>query len=280
MRKAALSIDVEDWFQLLYRDIGKQELSPTPAVLEHFYTTLAFLEKIQARATFFVLGELALYYPQIVKMAIKKGHEIASHGYNHIPLWRLTPQEFKEDLTMSIKVLEDIGGQKVIGYRAPRFSLTFSTQWAWDVMAEVGLKYSSSLSPLRFPIFYYPTRVARGKLVEFPLTCFKKFRRWWNISGGRTLRLLPEGLVKNHFAKLIEEGKPVLFYFHTYEMASSLKANLKKMRTSKKVSLFFLSYLYNFRLNGVPKIVAKLAEQIPFVSILEVISELENNQKI
>lgn len=269
----ALTIDVEDWHSLVLREVGvSSDLPPTENVVEHFKATMALLDKSGVRATFFFLGEVARQFPQLVKEAIAKGHEVGSHGYRHHSLWELTPKRFKEDLRLSLDILEDIAGQKVKGYRAPNFSLLPSTQWAWEIMAELGLEYSSSVSPRRFPFFEAPRKVANGKLWEFPLTCFSALGRKWLLSGGRTFRLLPLKFITKHLRELNSQGKPALFYFHTYEIATNLTPPFKGT-FSQNCKLFLFSVLYNIKLNKVPQGIAILSKEFRFAPLYEVLQK-------
>jgi polysaccharide deacetylase family protein (PEP-CTERM system associated) len=274
--KNALSIDIEDWFQIVSSVELRGPLIPIQnKTLEQFYLTLDFLDEIGCKATFFIQGELASTYPEIVRKTVQNGHEVASHGYKHYPLWEMTPRQFKEDLELSIKVLEDIGGVKVKGYRAPFFSLLPSSQWAWNIMAELGLKYSSSVSPSKFPSINKPTKVANGRLVEFPLTCIEKFGRRWNISGGRFPRFLPLNILHHHLKKLNEEGLPALFYFHNYELERNLKLNLRDFPLIKRCWAYLYVFAYNINLSGVPRKIRILSRRnVVFAPVSHVLESL------
>lgn len=269
----ALSVDVEDLYQYLVIRLKNADIPPTDKVVEQVYATLSFLGRIGLKATFFILGEVARQYPQIVKDIMKDGHEIASHGYKHIYLDKLTPTQFKEDLTLSLRILEDITGQKIKGYRAPGFSLSPSCTWAWDIMAEAGLIYSSSVSSTKFPNFDVPQRVANGRLIEFPNTSIRKWGMKFNISGGRFFRLFPLKLIISHFQQLNEEGKPFLVYFHTHEMDKSISIKFN-LSLPKKVKAFFTVSAYNFRINKVPYSLPPLAKYFSFAPLEKVLEKL------
>jgi polysaccharide deacetylase family protein (PEP-CTERM system associated) len=253
-----------------------QFIPPTREAVNHFYETLRFLDKIGTKATLFFQGELAYHYPEIVKEGWKSGHEIASHGYNHIPLWEMTPEEFKNDLALSLKVLEDIVGQKVKGYRAPRFSLTPTTQWAWEIMADIGIEYSSSVSPLRFPSIESPVRVANGKLLELPISCITILGKKWNVSGGRMLRFLPIRVIASFFGELNEKCKPFVLYLHTYELANSLKPRLRNLSLTAKGKIFLYFSLYNFLLGRIPHCISELSRRFSFAPITDLLRDLKN----
>jgi polysaccharide deacetylase family protein (PEP-CTERM system associated) len=249
-------------------------IPPTKEAVNHFYKTLRFLDKIGTKATLFFQGELAYRYPEIVKEGLKSGHEIASHGYNHIPLWEMTPEEFKNDLALSLKVLEDIVGQKVKGYRAPRFSLTPTTQWAWEIMADIGIEYSSSVSPLRFPSIESPVWVANGKLLELPISCITKLGKKWNISGGRMLRFLPLSVISSHIRELNEKNIPIILYIHTYEIAHSLMPRLNSLPFLAKSKILLNSFLYNLFLNRIPHCISELSKNFSFAPIIDILRDL------
>ena len=148
-----LQIDVEDWYSDL--DIRYWE-SSEDRIIQNTNKVLAILEERDIRATFFILGYLAEHFPQLVRRIKEQGHEIASHGYNHTPITKKTPLEFEEDLSKSIRILEKISGDKVWGYRAPQFTVVEKTSWAIDILKEKGLRYDSSIFPVKTPLYGVP----------------------------------------------------------------------------------------------------------------------------
>jgi hypothetical protein len=179
----------------------------------------------------------------------------------------MSPVQFRSDLELSLKILEDIGGIKIKGYRAPRFSLSPSTQWSWAIMEEMGLEYSSSTSPKKFPHLNKPTKVGSGRLTEFPLTCVSGLK----ISGGRASRFLPVWMFRNFLSILNKKGVPFVFYFHTYELAKRLKINIAVLPISLKIKFLPYVFAFNLRLNRIPFVISKLSKEFKFAPIIEVL---------
>ena len=224
-----LSIDVEEWFHPeavhhLFEPETWDELSAR--VDRNVDILLELFAKRNATATFFVLGWVARKYPELIKKIVEAGHEIASHGDNHQMVTKLDADTFREDLTNSIKSLEDVSGQKVYGFRAPTFSIVKETQWAWDIILELGLEYDSSV----FPIYHdrygvpdaprYPYIVAtmdQKTLVEFPMPTLKIFKKNIPFGGGGYLRIFPLQFTKYAIKKFNKDNQPVIFYAHPWE---------------------------------------------------------------
>lgn len=218
-----LSVDVEDWPQSTW-DYSKQI---TERVKNNTYKMLELFSKYNVRTTCFVLGLVAEKYPELVKDIVKEKHELASHGYGHIPVFTLTPEQFKEDVEKSKKLLEDISGKEVIGYRAPDFSVTGKSLWALDILAAAGYRYDSSIYPIEHPRYGIPgenrfahvKKLQGGKeLIEFPLTTWPLGKRLLPTAGGGYLRIFPLAYSKmaiKHYEKL---GKKALIYLHPYEV--------------------------------------------------------------
>jgi polysaccharide deacetylase family protein (PEP-CTERM system associated) len=140
------SVDVEDWYQGLEFDMD--EWTPfNPRIDTGMDVLLDLIEQANVRATFFVLGWQAERTPGLVPRLVARGHEIATHGYSHRFVYRLSPETFRRELRRSIDVLEQQSGQKVIGHRAPYFSITADSLWALDILAEEGIRYDSSIFP-------------------------------------------------------------------------------------------------------------------------------------
>ena len=148
----ALSIDVEDYFQVeaFTRVIDRADWSNFPRrVAENTRRVLRLLDAHQVRATFFILGWVAQREPELVREIAAGGHEIATHGYGHRLVYRQTPEEFAEDVRRSIQVIGDAWPDAEIqGYRAPSFSITLQSQWALDILPELGIRYDSSIFPM------------------------------------------------------------------------------------------------------------------------------------
>lgn len=217
----AITIDVEDWLSALYpqRPVTDRFVVNTRKVLQALATR-------QTCGTFFVLGRVAEKAPQLVREIQAAGHEVQSHGYGHELLHHLTPARFRADLEHSKKLLEDITGCPVNGYRAPAFSITTQTLWALDVLAETGFTYDSSVFPLRTRRYgidgapYYPhvLRTPGGhELHEFPVATYRLAGRRIPAGGGGYFRLFPYFVLRRGIRQLNVAGHPATIYVHPYE---------------------------------------------------------------
>lgn len=222
MARHALSVDVEDWYQSVY-DANSAITSRFEANVDK---VLALFATRNVKATFFVLGLAAQKSPAVVKAIQAAGHEIQSHGFGHIEVFHLTPEQFYEDLVRSRKLLEDIAGTAVIGYRAPRFSIDHRAPWALDVLVKAGYRYDSSIFPIKMPrygIDHYPPepRVIEapggGRLVEVPVACFDWLGKRRPIGGGGYFRLFPYWVLRKAWRQLEAQGRPGVVYMHPYE---------------------------------------------------------------
>src|SRR3982751_5378853 len=185
--KHFFTVDVEEYFQVkaLEAVVSRDQWLTHPSrVAGSVDLLLAALARSGVSGTFFILGWLAKYRPQVVRSIAAAGHEIASHGFAHERVTSMTPRAFREDVRSSKKALEDLTGRVVLGYRAPSFSIIPGYEWAFDVLIEEGYRYDSSLFPIRRRGYGYPaaqsaTHVLQrpsGELVEFPLTTTRIFR--------------------------------------------------------------------------------------------------------
>jgi len=223
--KNILSFDLEEWGDpsILGVDTG---LGAVESKLGHEVNViLDLLASHNIKATFFVVGKIAEKYKQLLKTIDKQGHEIASHGYAHVPIGTQTPEQFKKDLQLSIKILQDIIGKKVCGYRAPGYSITRDTWWALKIIKECGLRYDSSVYPVSVKIF---TRggVANcsdepfcvdDQLLEFPLATLKVFGLKVPVATTAYFRILPYFISRWAIRHLNRSGKMVTLNFHTWE---------------------------------------------------------------
>jgi polysaccharide deacetylase family protein (PEP-CTERM system associated) len=223
----ALTIDVEDYFQVsaFARYIPRDQWDSRECRVEHnVMRILDLLAEHQTRATFFTLGWIAERYPALVRRIVEGGHELASHGYGHQRASDLSPAEFGADVVHAKKLLEDIAGQAVQGYRAPSFSIGSSNLWAFDSLARAGYRYSSSIYPIRHDHYGMPDsprfayRVASGVL-EVPVTTVRLLHRNVPSSGGGYFRLLPYPVSRWLLRKVNQQDREaVVFYFHPWEI--------------------------------------------------------------
>lgn len=223
----ALTIDVEDYFQVsaMAPYIRRDEWDSRECRVErNVDRILALLARHDTRATFFTLGWIAERYPHLVRAIVDQGHELASHGYGHQRASDLSRDEFRDDIVRAKRLLEDLGGVAVQGYRAPSFSIGEGNLWAFDSLQEAGYRYSSSIYPIQHdhygmpdaPRFAHP--VAHG-LIEIPVTTLRVGGRNLPSSGGGYFRLLPYALSRWMIGKVnADDRKPAIFYFHPWEI--------------------------------------------------------------
>jgi polysaccharide deacetylase family protein (PEP-CTERM system associated) len=261
-----LSIDLEDYFQvhafsniIKYADWGNYECRVernVDCILEIMSQTLGrspFTPHGSVKGTFFILGWIAERYPRLVRRIQKEGHEIACHGYAHQLIYHQFKEEFRNDIRRAKAILEDITGSEVIGYRAPSYSITKKSQWAFEILSEEGFKYDSSIFPIRHDFYGMPgaprfpfivslngnnhvefslfsfglgTAAPNGcntavhhSIIEFPISTFQLMGMNIPISGGGYFRLFPYPMIKKGLESINgNEGKPFIFYIHPWEI--------------------------------------------------------------
>jgi len=237
-----LTIDVEDWYlshlEFFKDSPAEHDEKPDPSVVAAVGRVLDLLDETKNTATFFVLGTVAEYYPELVQEIAARGHEVASHGYLHKRLFHLTPDEFEKDINRSLEVLAKAGAGEIKGYRAPCFSITRRTMWALDIIKKCGLVYDSSIFPVRrrlYGIPDWPNRPTQHKngLWEFPPATIRVWGQNLPVAGGGWLRMLPYSLIASGI-RSPRLKSPAIFYFHPYELQPSrvtLRHQPKKVYT-------------------------------------------------
>lgn len=225
----ALSVDVEDWFHVgaFERTISRSSWDGlTHRVERNTDAVLALFADAGVSATFFTLGWVAERYPALMRRIAEAGHEVASHGYDHARVFTLSPEVFRADLRRSRALLEDASGQRVIGYRAPSFSIDHRTPWAHAILAEEGYRYSSSVAPIRHDHYGWPESprfawrpVTGSDLLELPVTTAEFGGRRLAAGGGGFFRLLPYGFSRWAIRQVNgREKQPAIIYFHPWEI--------------------------------------------------------------
>jgi len=228
--KNIFSVDVEDYFHASaladgVRAIGLKNLEHR--VTNNTHRVLQVLDDNNTKGTFFVLGWVAERYAELVRDIQNEGHEIACHGYSHSVIYEQTPEVFRNETLKAKKLLEDITGTEVIGYRAASFSITKDTLWALDILQEAGFLYDSSIFPVHHDRYGIPnanlephvTHLTNGKsLVEVPMTVAKFGGLSVPVSGGGYFRLYPYLLSKFAAKRVGSAGRPWVFYVHPWEV--------------------------------------------------------------
>ena len=224
-----LSVDVEDWFQVgaFETVIDRSDWDGLKLRVEdNVARILDLFAKADAKGTFFTLGWVAERHPALIQRIVAEGHEIASHGYDHARVFTFTRDEFATDLAKAQAILEDTSGQQTKGYRAPSFSIDPRTPWAFDVLAEAGYTYSSSVAPVVHDHYGWPEAprfafkpLADSELVEIPVTTAMVGGRKVAAGGGGFFRVLPYAFSRWAIRQVNEkEGRPAIFYFHPWEV--------------------------------------------------------------
>ncbi len=250
----AMTVDVEDYFQVsaFAAAVSRDSWDGRECRVErNVDSILALFEAAGVRATFFTLGWVAERYPQTVRAIVSAGHELASHGYAHIRATDQDASEFRADVERTRKLLEDLSGQAVAGYRATSYSIVRSNLWALDVLAQAGYRYSSSIYPINHDLYGIPDaprfafRFRHSDLIEIPVTTCEVGSWRMPCGGGGYFRLLPYRLARWAIRRVNRiDRQPAIFYFHPWEIdpeqpriiAAGLKSrfrhylNLRRMR--------------------------------------------------
>ncbi len=273
--RCIFSIDVEDWFHILDVPSAPEfsEWSELPSRVEkNFCRLLEIIRASDVRITCFFLGWVADRFPHLVREAQAQGHEIASHGCRHELVYRMTPAQFLEDVSKAKKILEHVSGSAVWGYRSPGFSVIKDTPWFFEKLMEAGYRYDSSVFPgprghggIKTEQFA-PYRLRNGSngLIEFPITVAGVLGRPVCFFGGGYLRLFPYWVVKHMAGKVIDEGRPVVFYVHPREIDTS------HPRLSMSLARRFKSYVNLSTMEGK---IRRLLSDFSFITFQSAVAE-------
>src|SRR5699024_5438729 len=227
--RSAFTVDIEDGVSIAMRDAFSVESEQTTRVVGLTQKILGLLDNYNTKGTFFVLGQVAEKFPEIVREIAEEGHELGVHGYNHLQFFRMTQEQAFEELDRAKKLIEDISGCEVFGHRAPAFSITPETEWGLDVIAEVGSTYDSSIMHIDGIRYGWPgfrknihslVTPAGKNLVEVPLSTVSILGKEVPVCGGGYLRLFPYQFTKIAFDKILND-RSVIVYLHPYELDTS-----------------------------------------------------------
>ena len=238
-----LTFDIEDWFHILDNDSTKnvQDWNKySPRIFQNMETIFNFLKKNNLKATFFCLGWIAKKYPEIIRRIDELGCEVATHSNHHQLVYEMSKSDFKEDLKKSIYSLEDLIGKKIKSYRAPGFSITKNSLWAFEILYEFGIETDCSVFPAsrshggisNFGIAE-PCKIRYNgiELKEFPLNTGKVFGKEVVFSGGGYFRLMPYNMIK----KMTVNSEYIMTYFHPrdFDPHQPMIQGLSKVRKFK-----------------------------------------------
>ena len=224
-----MTIDVEDWFHVLDTPAAppmSQWESLPSRVDRSVQRLLDTLEKHRTRATFFWLGWVARRHKELVRRCVRAGHEVASHGFGHVLAYRVGPDRFREDIAAGKRVLEDITGQPVRGFRAPGFGITRQARWALEVIREAGYDYDASVFPTarrhggmpRAPAEPHIVHTNAGALVECPMSVVEVLGRRVCLFSGGYLRIWPMRMIRWGADRLRKAGRPLIVLIHPREI--------------------------------------------------------------
>lgn len=226
--KNAMTIDVEDYFQVsaFSNNISMDQWRSHDCRVEHnMARILELFDQHGVKGTFFTLGWVAQNYPNIVKQIVAEGHELASHGLNHVRVYEQSPQEFSDDIRATKQLLEDIGGVEVKGYRAASFSIDERNLWAYDCLADAGYRYSSSIYPLQHDHYGMPNAprfsfyAHESGLIEVPISTVRLMNRLWPSGGGGYFRFFPYAISRRLIQAVnAKEKRSAIFYLHPWEI--------------------------------------------------------------
>ncbi len=218
MTQLLLSIDLEDVRDQIADGHARPERVPANTA-----RYLAWFAENDVRATFFVVGDVARRYPELLREIAAAGHEIACHSDRHIQLNKQTPAQCAEDLRRNLDALDRAGIDRVTGYRAPTFSLTAASEWMYTTLAELGFEYSSSVLPAGNPLYGWPgfgeqPRRMAGAVWELPITLHPWPGLRVPLAGGVYFRVLPWFLIRLGVAVRARQNRPLLTYLHPYDL--------------------------------------------------------------
>lgn len=258
----ALSVDVEDW----YHDSAVAPGAVGPRVERNTDLLLEIFAEIGARATFFVLGEVAQQFPQLVRRIAEAGHELGSHSFHHRKVIDLTRAEFREDVARSLRVIEDCAGRAVQGFRAPYFSIPADVRWPIDILAESGLRYDASIPCIARPPGLElvtprrPYRLHNG-LWEVPVG-FLRLGPFWHLplASGAGLRFFSSATIAKLTRRFEREEGAAVFYLHPWEIDPDSPAGEGAGRWFLRVGR-----------NRLERRLRELARSVSFASIAEVL---------
>lgn len=226
----AMTIDVEDYFQVsaFEATVARGDWARHESrVCRNTERLVEIFDRAGVRATFFILGWVAERFPGLVRQIQQGGHELASHSHEHRLVYAMTPDAFREDLRRARGALEAAAGVRVVGFRAPSYSITRKSLWALDVLIEEGYAYDSSIYPVhhdRYGIPDWPRHVHRidrpaGSLWELPGSTVRMGSTNFPVGGGGYFRLLPYGWTRRGIRRVNEvEQQPAIFYLHPWEI--------------------------------------------------------------
>lgn len=285
----ALTVDVEDWRQLVYGKLTGRTMPPAPEVVRETEDVMDLLEGRGVKATFFVLANVVTAYPALIRQIDARGHEVASHGFSHRRIYLQSPAEFLEETRRAKALLEDAVGKPVLGYRAAEFSITRRSLWALDLLAEAGFVYDSSIFPIDgqrygipdFPLDAGALRTPGGQtIMEFPLTAIEAWGRRWPIGGGGYFRFMPYRLTRAVLRRTNRTGRLAVVYLHPYDLARTrLRAPHAPLTARRGMILLRHSAVHNVGRARFRRRFTTLLTDFPFRPLRELLAGVPDVQR-
>jgi polysaccharide deacetylase family protein (PEP-CTERM system associated) len=294
--KNALTIDLEDYYQVsAFADnvVIDQWDAFASRIENNTAKLLSIFDDHDAKATFFTLGWVAKKYPKLIREIANRRHEIACHSNVHRSVYMMTADEFRQDSSEAKQLLEDVTGKAVRGYRAPSFSITRNSLWAFEILAELGFSYDSSVFPIKHPNYGWPRaprfpftiKTASGPITEFPMSTLQLGGVRAPIGGGAYLRFLPYCYTRWGIRHINEsEDRSACFYLHPWEldseqprMAASITARLRHYWGLQGMESKFRRLLRDFEVQPLTHLIGEFKsdslptsrEYLPEVSLAE-----------
>jgi len=224
-----LTVDVEDYFQVaaFRHAVSLKDWDRMPSrVEENTAKVLDLFDELGIKGTFFILGWVAAKFPAVVRRISAAGHELGCHSYSHQLIYDLSSDAFRQDTFRALDAIQQASGQRVRCYRAPSFSITGRSLWAFDILIEAGFTHDSSIFPIHHDLYGMPgapatpflLRIHGAELVEFPPSTVPFLGRRFPFSGGGYLRILPLAFQKRGFRILSRSKLPAMIYLHPWEL--------------------------------------------------------------
>lgn len=267
----ALTVDLEDWYHVCAAGETADPLqwdAYESRVTRNTQTILSLLRAWGVRATFFVLGYIAEREPELIRYIARDGHEVATHGHFHRRVFEMSPADFEADLSRSLDAISAAVGGRVVGYRAPEWSIRPHTMWALSILRKHGILYDSSMVPLtrmgdrscpRVPVRF---ATDYGEIAEFPLTTVRCFGENLPFTGGLPMRLVPYFYILSTIRRLNECGRSALVYVHPWEFDSE----------QPKIRLpWSRRFMHYFNLSATPRKFAGLLKHLRFTSVRDLL---------
>jgi peptidoglycan-N-acetylglucosamine deacetylase len=277
-----LGIDFEDWFhpELIQKYISKD--NNQPKIINGIHKILELLRKTETKATFFVVGELLEYKPELLDLILENEHEIAFHTMKHT---RIDSLNSKDEFNDEIKKFHELTNGKSKGFRAPSFSLNSTSSWVIDVLENNNYVYDSSVVPAKTSLYGIPDAEIKpykitsenlknnsndGKILEFPLLVTRFLGKKIPAAGGFYLRTLPSRIIENAIKSYEKKKIPGVFYIHSWELAPEFMPKIELPKKDHFITFHNIDKAYSKMEN--------LLEKFQFTSFSKFIQE--NKEKL